>query len=120
MPRLMSLPVTRQCPTMHRGGTSPTELGPIRSVPGTNLKRRLGKVRGMKKLLGARTEDARTLQNMTMSSRLSELEVCCILQNILQFRNKYTQTKKYVNRDVFSIVFPPLGGGILTTLVLFG
>lgn len=116
----MSLPVTRQCPTTRRGGTSPTERGPIRSVQGTNLKRRLGRVQGMKKLLEARMEDARTLQNMTMFSRLSELEMCYILQNIFQFRNKYTQTKQYVNRVVFCIVFPPLGGGILTTLVLFG
>lgn len=64
---------------MHRDGISPTEQGPIRLVQATNLKQRLGRVQDMKKLLEVRMEDARTLQNMTMSSRLSRLELCYLL-----------------------------------------
>lgn len=109
MPTFMSLAVTKRCPTMRRDGISPTERGRIRSVLGTNLKRRPGKVQGTKKLLEVRMEDVRTLRNMTMSSRLSGLEFNYLVQNIFNFRSKkYTQRRQSVNRIVFSIMFPLL------------
>lgn len=79
IPSFVSLLVTKQYPTMLRDGISPTEQGRIRLLQGMNLKRRLRKVQDMKKLLEVRMEDARTLQNMTMSSRHSGLDLRYLL-----------------------------------------
>lgn len=71
---VVSLPATKPCPTTPQAGTSPTGRGHTRLARGMKLTPRPG--RDMTKLLEARMGDARTLPNMTTSSRPSGLELC--------------------------------------------